>query len=171
MNSPAPWINEAILTWQKEGIALRPGALDAYIAEVEQWLGFKFPNDFYELYKVVNGFENSGMNRDMFSLWPLEVIWDEYQGNKDDEFIAFCDYLINSHQIGFIKGQTGIYKDYARTEKIANSFREFIELLNGNSDPLYYLVNPSTCQPINSPPISPHPVSYLPSTLREGFVW
>ena len=74
MNSPAPWINEAVLTWQKEGIALRQGALETYIAEIEQWLGFSFPNDFYEFYKVVNGFEDGDMNKDMFSLWPLEVI-------------------------------------------------------------------------------------------------
>ena len=35
MNSPAPWINEAILTWEKEGIALQQGALETYIAEME----------------------------------------------------------------------------------------------------------------------------------------
>ncbi|MCS3800071.1 SMI1/KNR4 family protein [Niastella sp. OAS944] len=137
MNSPVPWINEAILTWKREGVALQSGALESYIAEVEQWLGFSFPNDFYEFYKAVNGFENSDMNKDMFYLWPLEVIWAEYQGNDDDEFIAFCDFMINSHQIGFIKGQPGIYKSYDRTEKVADNFKEFIEILNSNADPLY----------------------------------
>src|ERR1044072_3588567 len=112
MNSPVPWINEAILTWKREGVALQSGALESYIAEIEQWLGFSFPNDFYEFYKAGNGFENSDMNKDMFYLWPLEVIWAEYQGNDDDEFIAFCDFMINSHQIGFIKNQPGIYKSY-----------------------------------------------------------
>ena len=137
MNSPAPWINDAILTWQKEGIALHSGALEVYIAEIEQWLGFNFPNDFNELYKAVNGFANSNMNSDMFYLWPLEVIWAEYRGNNDDEFIAFCDFMINSHQIGFIKDQPGIYKSYDYTEKVADSFKEFIELLNTGSDLLY----------------------------------
>jgi hypothetical protein len=137
MNSPAPWINEAILTWQKEVIALQPGALETYIAELEQWLGFSFPNDFYEFYKVVNGFERYVSNEDFFSLWSLETLWEEYLNNKEGEFIGVCDYMINSHQIGFIKGQTGIYKEYARTEKIAGSFKEFIELLNSGSDLLY----------------------------------
>jgi hypothetical protein len=137
MNSPAPWINDTILAWQKEGITLQTGVWESYIAEIEEWLGFSFPNDFYEFYKAVNGFANSEMNKEMFSLWPLETIWAEYQGNNDDEFIAICDYMINSHQIGFIKDQPGIYKNYARTEKIADSFKEFIELLNTDSELLY----------------------------------
>jgi hypothetical protein len=137
MNSPAPWINDAISTWQKEGVKLRPGVLETYIAEMEPWLGFTFPQDFYEFYKVVNGFEGHESNQEMFSLWSLETLWEEYSGSEDTEFIGFCDYLINSHQIGFIKGKPGIYKDYSRIEKVADSFREFIELLNTGSDLLY----------------------------------
>lgn len=137
MNSPAPWINEAILTWKREGVALQSGALETYIAEIEQWLGFSFPTDFYEFYKTVNGFENSDMNKEMFSLWPLGAIWAEYQGNDDDEFIAFCDYMINSYHFGFLKDQSGIYRNAVSIDKIADNFKEFIEILNTNSDKLY----------------------------------
>jgi hypothetical protein len=137
MNSPAPWVNDAILTWQREGIKLRPGALETYIAEMEQWLSFTFPQDFYEFYKVVNGFERHESNQEMFSLWSLETLWEEYSGSKETEFIGFCDFMINSHQIGFIKDQPGIYKSYDYTEKVADSFKEFIELLNAGSDLLY----------------------------------
>lgn len=137
MNSPAPWINDAILTWQKEGVPLQTGVWETYIAEIEEWLGFSFPNDFYEFYRAVNGFANSETNKELFSLWPLETIWAVYQGNDDDEFIAICDYMINCHQIGFIKGQSGIYKDCHRKEKVADSFKEFIELLNADSEQLY----------------------------------
>lgn len=137
MNSPAPWINEAILTWQKEGIALNPGELEPYIAEIEQWLDFSFPQDFCELYKVVNGFERGVSNENFFSLWSLDTLWEEYPNNMEDGFIGFCDYMINSHQIGFIKGQPGVYKDYERTTMIASSFEEFIEMLNTDSELLY----------------------------------
>ena len=137
MNSPAPWINEAILTWQKEGIALQPGALETYIAEIQPWLGFTFPNDFYEFYKVVNGFARYESNKELFSLWSLETLWEEYLGSKDNEFIGFCDYMINSYQFGYLKSQPGIYRNAIGFEKVANSFSEFIELLNADSDLLY----------------------------------
>jgi hypothetical protein len=143
MNSPAPWINEAILTWQKEGIKLRPGALETYIAEMEQWLGFSFPADFYEFYKVVNGFERWSSNENFFSLWSLETLWEEGPNNQEDDFIGFCDHMINSHWIGFVKNKPGIYRHYpniiteGRTTKIADSFKEFIELLNTDSELLY----------------------------------
>lgn len=137
MNSPAPWINDAILTWQKEGIKLRPGALETYIAEMEPWLGFTFPQDFYEFYKVVNGFERHESNQEMFSLWSLETLWEEYSGSKDTEFIGFCDYMINSYQFGYLKSQPGIYRNAIGYEKVADSFKEFIELLNTDSELLY----------------------------------
>lgn len=137
MNSPAPWINEAILTWQKEGIALNPGALETYITEIEQWLGVSFPQDFYELYKVVNGFADWGCNEEMFSLWSLELIWEQNQVNMEHEFIAICDYMINSYHFGFLKDQPGIYRNAIGFEKVADSFKQFIELLNTDSELLY----------------------------------
>jgi hypothetical protein len=137
MNSPAPWINEAILTWQQEGIRLRPGALETYIVEMEQWLGFSFPQDFYEFYKVVNGFERYESNKELFSLWSLETLWEEYLGSKNNEFIGICDYMINSYQFGYLKSQPGIYRNAIGFEKVANSLSEFIELLNADSDLLY----------------------------------
>ena len=137
MNSPAPWINEAILTWQKEGIKLRPGALETYIAEMEPWLGFTFPQDFYEFYKVVNGFERWVSNENFFSLWSLETLWEEYSGSKDTDFIGFCDYMINSYHFGYLKDQPGVYRNAVSIEKVADSFKEFIELLNTDSELLY----------------------------------
>jgi hypothetical protein len=137
MNSPAPWINEAIFTWQKEGIALNPGALEAYMAETEQLLGFSFPPDFYELYKVVNGFADRGSNKEMFSLWPLETIWEENPVNREEGFIAICDYMISSYHFGFLKDQPGIYRNAIGLEKVADSFKQFIELLNADSELLY----------------------------------
>lgn len=137
MNSPAPWINDAILTWQKEGIKLRPGAMPFYLTELEQWMGFSFPPDFYEFYKTVNAFEKHESNSELFCLWSLETIWEEYSGRKDTEFIGFCDYMINSWQYGYRKNQPGIYRNAIGFKKVADSFKEFIELLNADSEVLY----------------------------------
>lgn len=137
MNSPAPWINDAILTWQKEGIPLHMGVWETYITEIEEWLDFSFPPDFYEFYKAVNGFAKNESNKELFCLWSLETIWEEYSGSKDAEFIGFCDYMINSWQYGYLKNQSGIYINALSFEKVADSFKEFIELLNADSERLY----------------------------------
>jgi hypothetical protein len=131
------WTDEAISTWTKNGIKFQAGLSLEVIMTFEVQLHFRFPPDFRELYQKVNGFEDFYLNKHMFSLWSLERILKEYREDNDDNYLGFCDYLINSHSIGFIKREQGIYKSYSQIEPIARTFREAIELININSDLLY----------------------------------
>ena len=116
-------ITEIIFDWIKEGIRLNPPITKAGISTCEDATGFKFPNDFIEFYLLHNGFEQYVMDSKLLSLWPIEKIQAEF--DPKDGFIAFSDYLVSSHWIGYIKGQDGIYKDYNRT-LICTNFTEFL---------------------------------------------
>jgi hypothetical protein len=131
------WADEAIATWTNSCIKLQPGLSLEAIRSFEEQLDFQFPPDFIELYQRANGFEGFDWNKDMFSLWPLERILKEYREDNDDNYVGFCDYLINSHSIGFFKSEQGVYKSYSQMQPIAKTFREAIELININSDLLY----------------------------------
>lgn len=100
-------------------------------------MDFQFPTDFKELFQKANGFEDFDWNGHMFSLWSIERILIEYREDKDNNYIGFCDFLINAHSIGFLKTDEGIFKSYTQIEPIAKTFREAIELINTNSDLLY----------------------------------
>jgi hypothetical protein len=131
------WADSPISDWINSGIRLQPGLSLEAIKSFEVQLDFPFPPDFVEFYRKVNGFEEFDWNKHMFSLWSLERISKEYQEDKNSNYVGFCDYLINSHSIGFIKNDTRVYKSYNQLEPIANTFREAIELININSDSLY----------------------------------
>ena len=133
MNSIAPWISEAIITWQKEGIPLMPGVSLQYIEEVEEMLDFTFPDDFKAFYTAVDGYAIDTMSNSMIYMWPVNMIFKEYMAGDDDDFIAFCDYMVNSHRIGFIKNEPGIYKCYDRKEPIADSFSTCMQLIYTDS--------------------------------------
>jgi hypothetical protein len=134
MNSKAAWITEAMATWRREGIALQAGVSLQYIEEVEQMLGFTFPDDFKEFYSTVDGFAQDTMSKSMIYMWSMNMIFQEYIAGDDDDFIAFCDYMINSHRIGFIKGLPGIYKCYDLVIPIAETFSTCIQLIYTDSD-------------------------------------
>jgi hypothetical protein len=131
------WTDRAILVWTNSGIKFQPGVSLNIITSYEAQLDFQFQLDFKELYQKVNGFEDFDWNKHMFSLWSLERILKEYRENNDNNYVGFCDYLINSHSIGFFKSEKGVYKSYSQIEPIADTFREAIELINTNSDLLY----------------------------------
>lgn len=137
MEQLTQWTDLAIEHWKSKGIKLQAGATPEKIRDIESILGFQFPADFTKLYLKVNGFADSEWNEGMFSLWPMEKIREEFHANGDTHYIAFCDYLINSHTIGYHKSDGLIYKDYRMVEPIANNFQEFIQLLNSNDDRLY----------------------------------
>jgi hypothetical protein len=131
------WVDEAISFWTNSGIKLKAGFSLEGIRSFERQLDFQFPPDFVELYQRVNGFEDFDCNNDMFSLWSLERILIEYRNDNDNNYIGFCDYLINSHSIGFFKSEPGVYKSYNQMKPIAKTFRETIELMNINPRLLY----------------------------------
>jgi hypothetical protein len=113
------------------------GELTSEVQKTEALIGIRFPESFIELYSKANGFADWDMNRNMFSVWPLKRIEEEYAINRDKHFVGFCDYLINSHSIGFLKTSDGIFKDYDEFNPIASTFEQGIELLNSDSDLIY----------------------------------
>ena len=131
------WTEKVIEDWQANRTKLHPGLTLSEILSAEQILQFKFPPDFIELYQKVNGFRDLDWNEHMFSFWPLEKIIDEYKADDDKDFIGFCDFLINSHSIGFSKDDFAIYKSYDRQQPIAATFKEAIVMINKSSGAIY----------------------------------
>lgn len=128
--------NYTISIWDEADIKLQSGASEELILEFEKKLNFKFPKDFRSFYLKVNGFVDFEWNKNMFSLWSLERIYEEYKFDQNLDYIAFCDYLINSHSMGYMKSRNGIFMN-TTNEKVCETFEEFIGLLNTNSDKLY----------------------------------
>ncbi|MEO6720181.1 MAG: SMI1/KNR4 family protein [Ferruginibacter sp.] len=131
------WTDQIISNWTSSGIKLQGGASFENISEFEKSLDFKLPEDFIEVYSRVDGFEDLDWNENMFSLWSLDRILKEYKEDGDTNFIGFCDFLINSHSIGFYKSDRRIYKYYKEPEAIADNFKDFILLLDSNDNLLY----------------------------------
>ena len=132
-------IIEICRQWKQEKIQLNPGAAPDLISAVENSIGFTFPAGFRELYTEINGFPDGDWRENMFSIWPLEKILEEYISCDDNNFIGFSDFLIHCHAIGFLKTQPGVFKRYGGEEYffIAASFLDAIALINTNSDLIY----------------------------------
>lgn len=131
------WIDETISLWKSDNVRIQVGISADQISFYEKQLDFGFPSDFIDLYLRVNGFEDFEWEKNMFSLWSLDRILTEYHERNDPDFIGFCDFLVNSHCIGFWKEQKGIFKSYDRARPIAASFAETIGLINANSELIY----------------------------------
>lgn len=129
------WVEEAIKAWEAEDVNLLPGVTLEELRDYEKVLGFSFPQEFNTLYQKMNGFEL--MDYSMFCLWPLEKIWEEYSEGDERDFIAVCDYLINSHTIGFYKPDGCLYKSYDRAEPVSCSYRQLIEMVRKEDGRLF----------------------------------
>jgi hypothetical protein len=125
-------------TWINENIKLNPPATSESINTAEEAINFRFPDDFKELYLKLDGFADWDWTKNMFSIWPLARILEEYHNESNKSFIVFADYLINSHHIGFMKEKKGVFKNTGGTpELIAKTFSEAIFLINSDADILY----------------------------------
>ncbi|MDN3691302.1 SMI1/KNR4 family protein [Chryseobacterium tructae] len=125
-------------TWANQNIKLSPPATEESIKATEEMINFPFPDDFKEFYLQLDGFLDWDWTRNMFSIWPLARIQEEYHNQTDKNFIVFADYLINSIQMGFMKGKKGVFKNYDETpEWIADTFSEALFLIDSDADILY----------------------------------
>jgi cell wall assembly regulator SMI1 len=131
------WTDKIIEQWIAEKIKLNPGTSEDQIHKIENLLDLLFPDQFKQLYLKVNGFRNSDWRVNMFSIWPIDRIVQEYKNSDDKTFIGFSDYLINSHQIGFYKNKQGVFKSYDQLHPIAYNFEEALRLINSDSKPIY----------------------------------
>ena len=131
---------EAIIRlWQTQGVQLNTGSSHELIAEVEQHCQFTFPLAFKEFYRLANGFRSNDWTPDMFSLWSLEKIQAEYEASDEQILLPFCDWLIHSHHLGFVKDKPGIYKMYGTVEEkpICENFEQVLEWIALGSQELY----------------------------------
>ncbi len=128
---------ELIKTYWK-GIELNSGVPSEQIEELEREINFQFPDEFKELYKDINGFKDRDWTENMLEFLPLSRIKDEYNYKGNDEnFIPIFDYLIASHHIGYLKGESGFYKSYNCEEPVCSNLMELIELIKIDSEKLY----------------------------------
>lgn len=124
--------------WTNEKIKLSPPATPESITATEEIIHFRFPGDCKEFYLKLDGFADWDWTKNMFSIWPLARIVEEYHNEDDKSFIVFADFLINSHHIGFVKGKDGVFKNIGEThELIADTFSEAITLIHLDADILY----------------------------------
>ncbi|MES2278947.1 MAG: SMI1/KNR4 family protein [Bacteroidota bacterium] len=132
------WISEALAQWNSSGTKMNPPASIEEIERVEATLNFKFPEDFKQLYLVVNGFPDYHWQEYMFCFWPLEMIVEEFERFPKQRFIPVCDFLLASHEIGFVRNESGIYKyDYSQGNKIAETYQQVVAMINSNADDIY----------------------------------
>ncbi|MEJ5105073.1 SMI1/KNR4 family protein [Chryseobacterium sp. MYb328] len=127
-----------INNWITEDIKLSPPATAHSIKATEEIIDFQFPDDCKEFYLKLDGFIDWDWTKNMFSIWPLARIQEEYHNESDKSFIVFADYLINAIQFGFVKGKDGVFKNSGETyEWIADTFSVAIALINADADILY----------------------------------
>ncbi|MFP3833076.1 SMI1/KNR4 family protein [Chryseobacterium sp. SIMBA_028] len=127
-----------IKLWADQNIKLSPPATIDSIKATEEMIDFQFPNDCKQFYLKLDGFADWDWTKNMFSVWPLTRILEAYPNESNKNFIVFADYLINSHHIGFVKGQKGVFKNSgAAPELIAETFLEALFLINSDADILY----------------------------------
>jgi len=131
------WTDLAINAWTISGAKLLPGLSLSKILEFEALLKFKFPQDFVDLYQKANGFEYCDWNEHMFSFWSLDRIVDEYKTDNDNNFVGFCDFLLNSYSIGFAKDTKRIFKYFDRLNPVCHNFKEAVLLINSSSGSIY----------------------------------
>lgn len=109
-----------IQQFHTQGIRLEAGSTPGVLARLERRCQFTFPSSFTQFYLQANGFADEAWTADMFSLWSLEKIEVEYEERRvrfgaTATFIPFGDYLIQSHLLGFLPNQLGIYKLHGST--------------------------------------------------------
>lgn len=136
------WTDIVLRYWRAEKVELNLGATKEAIESAEAELDFMFPEEFKELYLKVDGFNDWDWLPNMFSIWPIERILEEYKSDNKKEFICFADYLINSWKICFNKSNAAIFIVYdkiveEKPKYITDNFFESINLINSNSDKIY----------------------------------
>ena len=129
--------DQLIKAWRHTDLKLNDPATEDLIQNTQQKIDYNFPEDFVRFYRQVNGFKDWDIIGNMFSIWTLERIVEEYETGDDKNFIPFCDYCIDCHRIGYLKDQAGVYKDYDQTSKITDTFDETIKLIIKDSELLY----------------------------------
>ena len=129
--------DEVIVSLSKLDLKLNTSASDQQISDAQHVLNFVFPEDFVYFYNRINGFSENDVTNELFGIWPIERIIEEFDSTEQRDFIAFGDYMINSHSFGYSRSNPGIFKSYDLTQSVANSFEQTLRLMLIDSSNLY----------------------------------
>lgn len=94
LSNQGNWLSVKIMVWKAEGVKINTPATEEMITKTEKELSFQFPKDFIDFYKKANGFVEWDFIGNMFSIWSLEKIVNEFRSSDDKNFIPFCDHCI-----------------------------------------------------------------------------
>ena len=131
------WVDSIRKRWNLKGLELAPGVNEVNLLDVEKKLNFQFETSFKSLYLSFNGFNNSDWTSEMIAIFSLQQILE----TSTNRFIPFADHSIGVFFYGFIPNISGIFKvtgySYDNPAKIADSFREVVELIDTGKDLLF----------------------------------
>ena len=116
-------------SWQQEGIPLLAPIDPAAVRTELSKNGQRYSDDVVDLYSITGGMANDEMDSHCFSMWPFDKVISK---NKERSYLAFADFLIDSHWYGFVyesKARSKVCVDYFKhgteLEIIADSVEEF----------------------------------------------
>jgi hypothetical protein len=126
---------------EKQNIPVSDNSMDK-IEKIETEKSFQLPDDFKELYSIVNGMESSypdKMDQNGFLFYPVEAV---KSASSDASILIFAEYL---HKTWFYGVQSNGFGDYVIGrltddgifKPITNSLSEFIEFYLNDSPKLY----------------------------------
>ncbi len=131
------WISIQINFCKMSGVKLNSPATQEMITDTQNKLDYEFPSDFINFYRKANGFVEWDFIGNMFSIWSLEKIVNEYSNGDDKNFIPFCDHSIDLYRIGYLKSDEGVYNDFNQEKSISKTFKDTLRLINEDSELLY----------------------------------
>jgi hypothetical protein len=128
------------LKWIQEELQVGPEVSAGEVVDAFAELGILAPDEVVSVFTVLNGFEESQMDSGCFEFWTLAKIMRENRPNQ--RFIAFADFLIESHRYALdteTACQTTIYACFSTTsfEAVAGSFEEFFEIYLNDASRLF----------------------------------
>jgi hypothetical protein len=124
-----PVVERVIRFWQQDGIPLLAPMDPVAVRNELSKTGQRYSDDVVDIYSIAGGMANDEMDSHCFSMWPFDKVLSK---NKERSYLAFADFLIDSHWYGFVyesKARSKVCVDYFKhgteLEIIADSVEEF----------------------------------------------
>lgn len=131
---------QVLENWRREKVTLFPPNNEAEIILAFEKVNRKCSADIIALYCVTGGMDDGELDSNGFAFWSLEKIIEKGVSYKDAVFVAFGDFLIESHAYYFHyedKNKSSVYTDWSENGeiiKVADSINNFFELCLYNSE-------------------------------------
>lgn len=135
--------------WLAQDVQISGGASEEEVAAFEREHNVSLPPLFREYVRELNGIPENGSDDEFIFFWPLARIESDIRdlsgayGSQGRGCFVFADWSISCHDFVIQlspdpRAPAPIFVTYHRLQRIASSFREFIErYLEGDRDLLY----------------------------------